>query len=278
MNLGDDNDQALIKLLSILREMFGANSDLNEHSLKIIVEVLRDKITNHHSKEVIDLSLHILATLCLQNYAAKHLITRSIRATDLQQKIANIKNDLIAFKFCILLEDDTHSSDIRYFFAMSLSEIKKDVNSFNSENVTHSIDILKHIKDMEIKVDFKLHSEEKYIKLLTDLTESLIDKLEAEALVSKTVFYDSIFQLFTLMLEMENELIKNFEVFTEAAFLSEETSESANALKYLATYINLDGHLEPIEVVVESVIDKFASEQDHLNFKLVSGERFLIMV
>lgn len=255
------DDQMLIKLLTVIRELLSFSSEMNEHNLKLIVHSLRDYTINHRNIEVGKLCLSILVNLCLKNEAAKYLITRIIKQTELKDKIKNMPDDLIAFKYFVLLEDEIFSNDVRYFILMSMKGVKNNVATYDLDAINHSLDVLNHLEQAEIKLDFKISEEEKFISVLSDLNENLQEQLHStDGSVSKERFFSGIFHLYNLLLRLDGQLVTAFENFTEAAFLS-NVSKSANALRFLATYVNCEGKLTSSEILVESLTEYFIGNQ-----------------
>lgn len=269
----EDNDHTLIKLLSVIRELLIYSTELDEHNLKLIIEALRDHTENHQNHEVLKICFHILANLCLENKAAKYLITRIVKSMEFKSKIESLQDDLISFKFLILLEDEIYSNDVKYFVEMSLRDIRASIANFNLDSIRHSLDLLKHFEKLEIKLDFKLNAEEKVTTLLSNVIKDLIEVLPGTGESSpKDNFFEAVFQYFSGLLHLDTDLSNEFESFTDNAFLSGKISRSTSALKFLTDYIKFTGSLKKSEIIVESLLEHFTgdeSSQKEIDYKQV---------
>jgi hypothetical protein len=261
INFKESNEQRLIKLLEIVQELINYSSEMDERNLKLIVEVLRDHTVNHESMKVNQLCLHILANLCLDNCAAKYFITTSLKSSEMKNKIKTMDDRLLEFKIFVLIEDEILSSDVRYFLEMSLKDIR--ARDFNLNAIKHSLDILKQIETMELKINFRLSDEEKIVKLLSELSDDLIEKLDQDS-PAKQKLFDGVFQFFKLLLQLDDQIVKELENFTERAFVSADISKSVNALKYLSTFLSCEGALQSHEIIVESLLDHFTGSAEAL--------------
>lgn len=267
----DNDEERLIKILKVIREFLGHGSELDEHNLKLIVEVLRDHTENHQSSEVSKLCLHVLANLCLENNAARYLITRTLKTTALKDKIAKLSNDLVSFKFFLLLEDESQPSDLKYFLVLSLQDVRTSVKDLSLDSIKHSLDIMRHIDRLGLHLESKLTDEEKVMTRLTELMKDLIEKLQSDDSDEKKRFFDGIFQFLRMLLGLESELVHEFEDFAEAAFVSAGISRSANALMFLTAYVKAGGSLKASEIVVDSLLDHFIGDHKdgHLDYEQV---------
>lgn len=264
VNLHEDDDVKLVKLLTVTRDLLSYSSEFDEHNLKLIIEVLRDHVENSN-KDVKTLCLDILTSLCLDNYAAKYLITRTMKTTELRRKASELSNALISFKLFILLEDEIHSKDLKYFLAMSLTDVRAGIATLDVDPIKHSLDIMRHVQNLQIKLDIKVNGQEAIQQLLKDLCEDLIEILTSvEDSPCKESFFDGIFKFLKMLLEADGELATAMEHFVESAFLS-SISKSASALKMLSTFIKCGGSLGASELIVENLFEFFIgnSETQH---------------
>lgn len=259
MNLDEGEDKVLVKLLTIIRELLSWSSELDEHTLKLIVEVLRDYSLDQPNEDVSIISLHILSNLCFDNCAAKYLITKAMKATEVRNKINNLQDNLIKFKFVILLEDEIYSKDVRYFLNISLADIRKSTKDFSQDVIKSSLDILKHIEKLEIQLDFKLSDDEQIVKLLSDLNVELVAKIaESADSPAKTNFFERIFKYFNVLLSLDPDLTKEFENLVEAAFVTAKISRSASALTFLTEFLKNNGELNSSEIIIDSLLEFYA--------------------
>lgn len=256
---GTDNEK-LIKILTLIRELLAYSSQLDEHNLKLIVEVLRDHTINNNNPEVSSLCLQVLANLCLENNAARYLITRTIMTTKLQEKIKNLSDDLLAYKFFILMEDEADPCDVKYIIVLSLKELTKCVTDFRLDSIRHSLDILKYLEQLGLKLNTKLNEDEKFNKSLTslnvDLISSFLNSINSE---EKWRFFDGVFTLYDKLLGIDSGLVESaeFQKFAEHVFISGVLSRSTSCLEFMKTYIQCDGKLGTMKIVVESLLDVF---------------------
>lgn len=257
-----DDELKLINILTVVRELLTFSSELDEHNLKLIVGVLRDNTVNHRNKEIVKLCLQVLATLCLENLAARHLITRTIKTTEVKDKIKDLSDDLVAFKFFLIMEDELQpKEDVKYFFIMSLQELRKSVVDFSQDSVRNSLDILRHIERLGLELDTKLTEDEKFMRKLSELNNDLIVSLqETVASDAKWNFLDKILCFYNKILEIDNGLVEATQKFTEAAFKSGIIQKSSSALTFLASFIKYDGILETLEITIDKLLDVFITE------------------
>lgn len=261
MEHGNDESK-LIKILTLIRELLAFSSELDEHNLKLIVEALRDYTVNHQNKEISTLCLQVLANLCLQNNAARHLITRTIKTTELQDKIKTLSDGLVAFKFFLLMEDEVYqSSDIKYFFILSLQELRDSVHNFSLNSIRHSLDILRHFAKLDLEINMKLTDDETFMKRLEelnlDLITSFLDNSDSEA---KWSFFDGVFNFYDKLLIIDSELVETLQKFAETVFISGVISKSTSALKFLSSFIACNGTLGTLGIVIESLLDVFITD------------------
>lgn len=184
----------------------------------------------------------------------------------MQKKIKNA-GCLISFKFFVLLEDEIVTSDVKYFLKMSLQDVRAGIESFNSEPIRHSLDIMKHIRKMETNFNFKFNEEEQFMSLLSNLNQDLMEALSIlDDSEEKQDFFEGIFQYFCGLLNFqESELASSFEEFTETVFLSPKVSRSSSALQYLAEFFKHDGSINSSEIVLENVFSHFIESNDETN-------------
>lgn len=261
MNLDEGEDKVLVKLLTIIRELLSWSSELDEHTLKLIVEALRDYLLDHPNEDVSIISLHILSNLCFDNCAAKYLITKAMKTTEVRNKVINLQDKLIKFKFVILLEDEIYSKDVRYFLNLSLADICVSTKDFSLDVIKNSIDILKHIEKLEIQLDFKLSDDKVITKLLSDLNGELVAKIaESTDTPARTNFFEKMFKFFNVLLCLDPDLAKEFENLVEAAFVTPKISisRSASALSFLAEFLKNNGELKSFDIIIDSLLEFFA--------------------
>ncbi|CRK90995.1 CLUMA_CG004683, isoform A [Clunio marinus] len=273
-----DNESKLIKVLKIIREMLSYSSELDERNLKYIVEVLKDHINHNESKEVNRLCFYILANLCLVNHAAKYLIARVVKTSAMKQKIQNLSDDLISFKFFILLEDEYSPSDFEYFLKMSIKNIQAGIIDFNINPVTHSLDIVKHFQGLKNNFDFRISEKECLQKYLNNLCDVLIERIESDEESSrKEIFFENIFDYLNILLKIDNELKEDFNNFTNVAFLSADISKSAEALNYLSNFVECEGSLKSSEIVIENILEFFITENNETQQRISFKQKYSLL-
>ena len=268
--------QILIKLLTVIRDLLNYSSETTEHNMKLIIHSLRDYAINNENPEVSEICLSILVNLCLKNDAAKYLITQVIKQTALKDKIEKISDNLVAFKYFILIEDEIFSNDVKYFLRMCLKDVKESVSTFNSNSINHSLDVLGHVEKAEIQLDFSISDEEDLVSILSQLNSELIEKISEDNSPKKQVFYSGIFHLYNVILQLDPTLVTIFENFTESIFLS-TVSKSANALKFLTTFIGFNGNLASSEIVVEVLVEFFAGNPVEDESKINYTQKFAFL-
>lgn len=256
--LDQTEENKLLKMLTLVRELISYSSALEEHHLKLIVEVLKEHIANHENEDINTICLEILANLCLENNSARHLITRSIKSTKLQERIGKISNSLIAFKFFLLVEDEIQPSDAKYFFIMSLQELQKSITDFRLDSIRYSLDILKHIHRLGLRLETRLSEDEKFIKTIADLNEDLISSfLNSSVSDKKWNFFDGIFDFYNKLLLIDCELVEPIQKLAETTFISGVISKSSKALQLLTNFVKNNGTLGTLGIVIETLLDVF---------------------
>lgn len=257
----EDNDGKVIRLLTVIRELLKKSNDLDEHNLKLIVAELRDLTENHQNKDVLEISFEIMANLCLQNGAARYLITRFIKAMSIREKMLN--NSLIMFKFFMVIQDEVNSNDIKYFLKLALKDIRAGLQNFCTQALVHSSDIINHLKRLNVTINISIGSEDELMKLMEDFISDLGEKVASETNApGKSRYFDGVFDFFTDLLQLDNGMIDMLENFTETAFLSVDASRTLCGLRYYLTYVQLGGMKATSEIVIENIIEFFTSNQD----------------
>lgn len=99
LNIFDVN--SLINILTVIRELLTYSSEMNEHNLKLIIEALLE-YTESDNADVRSLCFEIMANLCLENEAAKYLIMRTSKPSELRNNVTKLPNNLIGFKFYMI--------------------------------------------------------------------------------------------------------------------------------------------------------------------------------
>lgn len=261
MRMNEDDDNMLLKFLKIIRELLSYNSDLDEHNLRMIIEILRDNAVNKANDEISTTCLHILANLCFDNEAAKYLITRAVKATDLKKKIKNLADNLVKFKFFILIEDEIYSKDVKYFLRMSLKDVTSGTENFSMHALNSSLEILRHFEKLNVEVDCKLSEDEEIVSILSNLNEKLAVAVDSAESFEKTSFFEGIYEFFKAVLRLDPTLANIFSNFVESAFTTAKISRSSSALKFLAEFLRNDGILKSSDIIIESLL-KFYAERN----------------
>lgn len=263
-NFSDD----LLKLLVLIKNLIMLNNELDEHNLKVFITSLRDLIENFSNEKVTKLSLQILANLAMHNEIAKYLISKSIKTTEVQEKI-NKSPDLIAMKFLITAYGDFLPKDFMHLMKLSIKNIKESVCCFDSEPLIHSIDLLRYAKQIFNEGRFFISEMENVLGLLEELNEKLINQFSDEKPSKlKDEFLDNVFDYFCLLLEFDNKLVHYLENFTEHMFDNSRFSKSSSGLKYLSAYITFGGTFNSMDKCIEDIIEYF-NENFDLNTKII---------
>lgn len=263
----DEEDDKILRLLTVVRELVKRSNELDEHNLKLIVEALRELTEQGENKDILEISFEIMASLCLECTAAKYLITRIIKLTSVRQKAEQIGNSLVFFKFFMAVEDEINPTDFRYFTKFAIKDIRVGLDSLSTVALEHSSDIVTHFRKHNLTVDFGIGSDEELSKLMEDLIHDLTEKisLDFKALV-KSQYFDEVFLFFTNLLKLDKTLISMLETFTESAFLSPDISRTTNALNFYLTYVQLGGSKATSDVVVENIIEFFTGNQQNEDY------------
>lgn len=255
------NDQEQVKILTIIQDLLSFGNELDEHNLKLTVEVLRDYSENSENKEVRSLCVNILINLCLTNDSARYIITRVFKATYLKDVVKSFNDDILSFKFLMLLEDELTVKDLKHFVRISLQSILASGN-FEILPVKQSIAVLKHYEKNGVYSNTNISDDEKAMKELQMLNDSLISKLQSvDSSPEKIVFFEVIMKFYDMLLQLESGLVKELKSFIDVAFITSDVSKSANAIKLMASFIENGGVLESSELAVENLVSFFVEKK-----------------
>lgn len=257
----NDCSDSLIKLLTLIKNVIRFNYELDEHNMKVFVESLRDLVENFSDKQVSKLSMHILVNLAMHNDSAKNLISRSIKITDVENKLGN-PNDLISTKFYIIVMEDFNPKDISQLLKLSLKSIKEALPLFDSEPVVHSIDIFKYAKRLCIR-EVNLSEIEDLIGIFEDLNSKLIFHFGNDTSNElKKEFLEHIFDFYGQLLEYDNRLAPHFAKFTNNVFDNPQYTRSACGLRFLSSFITYGGQFDSLNKTALSIIEYFNNNCD----------------
>lgn len=195
--------------------------------------------------------------MCLKNPTAKYLVQRAIKSTSLHDKITELAGDLVAIKIFVLLEDEVYPRDMSHFIYISLTEVKSALPTFSLEPLRHSLQIFEHMKQKELGFEIDLGNNGRINTAIGELACKLIEIMSSPVSKEKSNFIDGIFDFFTEISLLEPRIVDKLEDFTESMFLSAEILKSANALRYLSSYIKANGTLASSEIIVESILEHF---------------------
>lgn len=255
----EDNDEKLIRLLTLIKDLLNINSELDEHHMKIFIYALRDHIEQSKNEKITKLSLNILGNLAMKNNAAKYLISRTIKAASIQEKVDK-SSDLNALKYLIITVADCLPKDFHYFIKLCLKNIHIGVGILDIEPILHSLDILKFCEDMQLGKYQYLSEMEDISKMIDDLNEKLIDKLKrSQKNDIKEEFYDKICDFYSYLLKFDNKFASKFEEFTINIFEEKDNYISSHALKYFSSFINSGGEFASMDKLIASTIAYFQS-------------------
>lgn len=260
VHLPENAEPKLKKILMVIRELLSYSSEMNEHSLKLIIESLRD-YTEHENDSIKDLCFHVLANLCLSNIAAKYIITRTFRMTDLRNKVTD---NLIGFKFFMLIEDEMKPKDFHYFLLFSFNDCVAGLPTFSVEPLKHSVDILNYLIDANRNIDFNISGQEKTMSKLNDVTNALIESINVtDDSPAKQAYFDGVFLFFNELLKLDRNLVEPLQSLMNSVMTSNGIWRSAPALKFLTTFINGNGTLESTEIIVDNILDYYTEEREN---------------
>lgn len=256
----DNEDVKLLKTLTIVRELLSQSCEMNEHNLKLITEAIRD-YTDSANEDIRGLCFTILADLCMNNEAARYLINRSLKSSRLRENVAKMPDNLVSFKFFMLLGDVMTEKDIQYFLQLAFKSLEESVKQFQVDSVRHALDIMKHYKKKELKVDFHISQDDQVNGLLSRLIDELVDKIPTVTQEGKK-FFNFIFNFFDELITLNFGSVKHLDRMIESAFTTPALSTSDESFRLLKTYLEHNGKLESSEIIIESLLDNFVSEND----------------
>lgn len=260
----EDNDGKVLRLLTVIRELLKKSSDLDEHNLKLIVAALRDLTENNENKDILEISFDVMANLCLENGAARYLITRFIKVMSVREKVQQTGNSLIMFKFFMVVQDDINSNDFQYFMKLALTDMRTGLENLSLVALQHSSDIITQMRKVNVSIEFDIRSNEELVAMIEEIIRDLIEKIASDTKgLSKSRYFDEVFVFFTYLLDLDNGMVSMLEDFTETALLSAEVSRTTSCLNYYLSYVQLGGTKATSEVVVENIVDFFTGNQQN---------------
>lgn len=262
VHLDASAEHKLLKILKVIRELLSYSSEMNEHNLKLFIESMRE-YTEHENEAIKNLCFHVLVNLCLSNIAAKYIIARTFRMTDLQNRVTD---NLIGFKFFMLFEDEMKPKDFHYFLIFSFNDCIAGLPTFSDEPLKHSLDILSYLIESNRNIDFNISGQEKTMHKLNDVTNALIESInvsDSEDSPAKQAYFNGVFLFFNELLKLDKDLVQPLQNLTNTAMTSTGIWRSAPALKFLTTFITGKGTLESSEIVVDSILDYYTEERDN---------------
>lgn len=260
----EDNDGKVLRLLTVIRELLKKSSDLDEHNLKLIVAALRDLTENNENKDILEISFDVMANLCLENGAARYLITRFIKVMSVREKVQQTGNSLIMFKFFMVVQDDINSNDFQYFMKLALTDMRTGLENLSLVALQHSSDIITQMRKVNVSIEFDIRSNEELVAMIEEIIRDLIEKIASDTKgLSKSRYFDEVFVFFTYLLDLDNGMVSMLEDFTETALLSAEVSRTTSCLNYYLSYVQLGGTKATSAVVVENIVDFFTGNQQN---------------
>lgn len=273
LNFHENEDLKLTKTLQIIRELLKYSSEMNEHNLKLITEALGD-YTGSGNDEVRSLCFQIMSNLMMDNEAAKYLITRTLKTTRLRESVRKLPDNLVSFKFFLMMEDEVLPKDFKYFMLFAIEALHESIEMFKLEPARHALDIVKHYKKNEMQIVFDIIDDEEMNKKMSEMIQELSCKISKTVNVTTAMrkFYDSIFQFFNELIVINSEMVKPLENFIESVFTTAALSKSDQAINLLKTFLMHNGNLKSSEIIIESLMDSFiGSNEDCGNYRYKCG-------
>ncbi|KAG5684981.1 hypothetical protein PVAND_014184 [Polypedilum vanderplanki] len=269
----ENNDEKVIKLLSLLKELLVISNQVDEHNTKILISSLCDHISNNRSRKIVNLSLHVLSNFAIHNESAKYLIRRTLKTTEMQKELSK-SDELIEMKFLAVVIGDFSPKEFPRFAMVSLRSIKAGVSSYETDTIHHSMDLLKHSKELSMNEHCIISEHEQITGLLNELNEQLIKQLSDSTTNSrKDEFFEKILEFFLQLLEFDNGLLSHFNEITKVIFSNVNHSRTASAMSYFSTYIKLNGTFSGITKSIESLIDYFSDFTNDENSKFNHNQK-----
>ncbi|CAG9803646.1 unnamed protein product [Chironomus riparius] len=269
----NDCCDSLIKLLTLIKNIIKFNYELDEHNLKVFVESLRDLTENFNDKRVSKLSMHILVNLAMHNESAKYLISKSIKITDVENKLDK-GDDLISAKFLIIVLEEFNAKEIIPLIKLSLKSIKEALPLLDSDPVVHSIDIFKYVKKL-CKSEVNLTEMEDLMGILEELNQKMINHFGNDTSSElKREFIENIFDFYSQLLNFDNNLAHHFVNLTLNIFEHPHYTRSACGLKFLSNFITYGGTFDSMDRTVESIIDYYNNNCDISPKVIGNSEKF----
>lgn len=256
----DENEERLSKLLILLKDLLGINNELDEHNMKCLISSLCDHIVNSPNEKIIKLSLHILSNLAMSHQHAKYLISRSIKASEIQEKIGRTDN-LIEMKFFALIINEFLPKDFPHLIILSLTNISSGVYLRDVEPILHSLDLLRYARELSINEQCHISENHEIENLFEGLNELLMEQCEKdEHDIARREYFERLLEYYTQLLEFDDKLVSVFKKFTQRIISTAIHSKSAQALSFFSGYISFNGKLSNIEHSIESIIEYFNDE------------------
>lgn len=270
----ENSDQNPIQLLSLVKNLLKSTTELDEHNMRMMIELLRDYVENSSNENICKLALTILANLTMKNKTAKYHVGRIIKTSKLQEKIDKT-NDLVALKFlAVLAGGEFYPKDFPYIITMSFKSIQQAIENFDIEPIQHSIDLLECSQNIALKLEKNISENEENVHKLDELTSNLISAMNLSTSQSlKMEFFDEILNYFSQLLIFDKNLVSKFKEFTKSAFENLNIKKSSKTLLYLCTFLNNGGNID--ENVTENIISTFNTNEIQLAEHKISYLQFL---
>lgn len=276
LTMNEENEEKLIKLLTLIKNLLRTTVDLDEHNIKLIIELLRDHVEDSSNEQVSKLSLNILANLTVKNQTAKYHVKRIIKTCGLQNKIDK-SSDLVAAKFLTAIAGEISSKDFPHLVTLSFKSMQDGIINYDLEPIQHSLDLLESSQGLSAKLDRNISDVEENMKHFEDLIQSLLlainDKTDTSLI--KQEFFEEIFKYFRKLLNFDNNLVAGMTNFTDQAFDNENFVKSPKALDFLCTFIKYCGNIAPIKKIASTIIASFndiiSSEQKISFLKVIQA-------
>jgi uncharacterized protein YozE (UPF0346 family) len=275
----ENDDDRLLRILAILKELIVADNDLDEHNTRCLITTICDRITNTNNENVLKLSLSVLAALGMHQ-SAKHMVRRSVKSAEVQKKIDKA-DQLIEMKFYVVINGEFLEKDFPHLIILSLRSIKEGIAICDTDPIVHSLDVLKHLERMQMSEHSKVSDNEQVIGMITELNSKLIEfhlSCNESNNCATEEFFDLILYYYSLLLSFDHELVLCFKEFAEEIYARDKFPRSSSAIAFLSTYIQRGGTFTDEEKIVESMVEHFlnlADEDSKYSYEQVGFNIFI---
>lgn len=214
-----------------------------------------------------------MINICLRQPSAKARIIRHIKSTEFVTRLEQTSDELISFKYYILLEDDPAKKDILYFLEISLKSIIKGINSMTTDSLENSLEILEDMKrsryyENVCSLDDSAIGSSMFDSFVTTLSE----KFE-EINPTNIQYFNRSFQFLIHVLNIDESVSKKLEVFVNDVCNS-KLPLSSDVLEFLSKFTSTRSSTKrdsQVKQIIEKSFQSFDTKVD--NFR----QRFAFM-